>query len=142
MDLSLATPELDHGALREIISPYSTTIRDEGYSPPPTGTWQLVFSTPSKEVCTSTFSVTHQPHLSSCSQTLPMSSYRHIELNAQHFPLHSRVEVCFPFLPGRVFSLLSYLVYSYLSPNYLLSFLPQQGCVGLNPNSWSSVEAL
>jgi hypothetical protein len=75
MDLPLATPELDHDALREILSLCSMTVRDEGYSPPPTGNWKLVFSTPSKEVCMSTSSVTRQPHLSSCSQTLPMASF-------------------------------------------------------------------
>jgi hypothetical protein len=75
MDLPLATPNLDHDALRNILSPYTTTMRDQGYSPPPIGNWQLVFYTPRKEVCTSTSSVTRQPRLSSCSETLPIDSY-------------------------------------------------------------------
>jgi hypothetical protein len=90
-DLPLATPELYHDALREIISPCSTTVRDEGYSPLPTGAWQLVFSTPSKEVCTSTSSVTHRPRLSACSETLPMASYSQNEL-ASKFSLNSKVK--------------------------------------------------
>jgi hypothetical protein len=52
--------ELEHGSLIETLSPCSTTVRDKGYSPPPTRTWQLVFSAPRKEVCTSTSSVTRQ----------------------------------------------------------------------------------
>jgi hypothetical protein len=68
MDLPLATPELDHDALRETLSPCSMTVRDKGYSPPPTGSWQPVFSIPSKEVCVSTSTVTRQPRLSACSE--------------------------------------------------------------------------
>jgi hypothetical protein len=49
-DLPLATPELDHDALREILSLCSAIIRDKVYSPPPTRTSQLVFSIPIKEV--------------------------------------------------------------------------------------------
>jgi hypothetical protein len=47
-------PELDHDALREIISPCFTIVRDEGYSPLPIRSWKPVFSTPSKEICMST----------------------------------------------------------------------------------------
>jgi hypothetical protein len=50
-------------------------VRDEGYSPPPTRNRPPVFPTPRKEVYTSTSSVTRQPRLSSCSQTLPMDSF-------------------------------------------------------------------
>jgi hypothetical protein len=72
-----------------------------------------------------------------------MASYSYIELTSQHFPLHSRVKLCFPFLLGRVFfSTLLHPADLSLSPNYLLYFLPQQGCMGLNPNSWSGLEAL
>jgi hypothetical protein len=91
MDLPLVTLELDHDALREIIYPFSMTVRDRGYSPPPTGSWKLVFSTPSKEVCVSTSSVTRQPRLSACSKTLPMDSYSQNELASHIFSqLHSR----------------------------------------------------
>jgi hypothetical protein len=40
MDLPLATPELDHDAL--IFNPllWLNDSRDEGYSPPPAGSWQ------------------------------------------------------------------------------------------------------
>jgi hypothetical protein len=67
----LATPELDHDALREILSLFSTTVRDEGYSPSPTETGYLVLSSPRKEVYTSTSSVTRRPRLSSCSEPCP-----------------------------------------------------------------------
>jgi hypothetical protein len=70
MDLSMATPKLDHDALRENISSYSKTVRDEGYSPPPTKSWQRVFSVPIKEVCPSTSTVTHHPFLSSHNENL------------------------------------------------------------------------
>jgi hypothetical protein len=40
MDLPLATPELDHDALPEIISSFSTRVKVGGYSPPPTRTWK------------------------------------------------------------------------------------------------------
>jgi hypothetical protein len=92
MDLPLATPELDHDALREILYLCSMTVRDEGYSPPPTGSWKSVFSTPSKEICTSTSSVTRRPHLSSCSETLPrlLTTKTSFLLN---FSLNSRVKV-------------------------------------------------
>jgi hypothetical protein len=93
MDLPLASPELDHGVLRDIISPCSTIVRDGGYSPPPTRTWKLVFSSLSKEVYMSTSSVTHQPHLSSFIETLPMDSYSQIKLLAQIFPLNFIIEV-------------------------------------------------
>jgi hypothetical protein len=33
---TIGHPKLDHDALREILSLCSTTVRDEGYSPPPT----------------------------------------------------------------------------------------------------------
>jgi hypothetical protein len=129
--------------MREILSLFSTTFKDEGYSPSPTGTWQLVFSPPRKEVYMSTSSVTCHPHLSACSQTLPMASFSQIELIAHiFFQLSSRSP--FPSLLGRVFSPFYYLVDapSLCPPNYLISFLPRQGCVGLNPNLWSGLEAL
>jgi hypothetical protein len=68
MDLPLATPELDHDALRKTLYSYSATVRDEGYSPPPTKTWPLIFFVPRKEVCMSTSTVTCQPHLSDCTE--------------------------------------------------------------------------
>jgi hypothetical protein len=73
-------------------------------------------------VCTSTSSVTHQPHLSSCSQNLPMASYNKIELTTQLFPLNSRVKVCYPSLLERVFSLLCYLARSIYVPELPPSF--------------------
>jgi hypothetical protein len=39
MDLSMATLELNHDALRETLSAYSKTVRDKGYSPPPMKSW-------------------------------------------------------------------------------------------------------
>jgi hypothetical protein len=70
MDLPLATPKLDHDALRETLSSSSATGRDGDYSPPPMGSWQWVFSVPSKEVCLSTSTVTRQPHLLDCNENL------------------------------------------------------------------------
>jgi hypothetical protein len=43
MDLPLATPELDHDALRDNSFFRLSNSRDKGYSPPPTGYWQRVF---------------------------------------------------------------------------------------------------
>jgi hypothetical protein len=81
--LPLAIPKLDHDSLREILSSFSTTVRDKSYSPPLTGNWQPVFSTPRKDFCTSTSSITRQPCLSACSKTLPMDSYIQNELASQ-----------------------------------------------------------
>jgi hypothetical protein len=128
MDLPLATPELDHDALREIISPCSTTVRNRGYSPPPTRNWQLVFFIPSKEVCTSTYSVTRQPHLSSCSQTLLVASFSQKRAYCSTFPLNSRVKVCFSSLLRRVFSLLCYLAD--------MSMFPELPPLFLNKVAW------
>jgi hypothetical protein len=141
-NLPLATPELDHDSLREILSLFSTTVRDKGYSPPPIGTGCLIFSIMSKESCTSTSSVTHQPHLLSCSQTMSMDSSIQNNITAQLFLSTFELKYPFPSLLGRVFYLLCCMADLSLSPNYLISFLPQQGCVGLNPNSWSGLEAL
>jgi hypothetical protein len=132
MNLSLATPELDHDALRDILSPFSTTVRDEGYSHPPTKSWQPDFSTPSKEVYASTSSVTHQPGLSSYRETLPMTSYSQNKLASQLFSqLSSRKHDLLS--SGDCFLYFDFLQISLCPPNYLLSFLPQRGCVGLNP---------
>jgi hypothetical protein len=90
----------------------------------------------------STSLVTDQPRLSACSETMPMDSYNHIEITAQLFLSQLQNQSISTTLLGRVFSLLFYLVDMSLSPNYLVSFLPQQGCMGLNPNSWSGLEAL
>jgi hypothetical protein len=142
MDLPLATPELDHDALREILSLCSTTVRDEGYSPSPTETGCLVFSTPSKEVCMSTSSVTRQPRLSACSETLApwILTARSSLLLRFSSQLQNR-SMFTPFL-GECFLYSVILQICLLSPNYLISFLPQQGCVGMNPNSWLGLEAL
>jgi len=69
-DSPFSTPKLDHDALRKTLYFYSTTVRDGDYSPPPTESWQWVFSVPSKEVFLSTSIVTRQPRLSSCSENL------------------------------------------------------------------------
>jgi hypothetical protein len=136
MDLPLATPELDHDALRETLSSYSTTVRDKGYSPPPTKSWQRVFSVPSKEVCPSTSTVTRQPRLSACNENLA-NNFLHPE--QAYFPVLPRTRE----LQNTLFSsrdcsfdsalfadLLALLASAHKLP---LSFLSQQGCVGLNP---------
>jgi hypothetical protein len=48
-DLPLATPKIDHDSLRDILSPFSTTVRDRGFSPPPTGNWQPIVLYSKKE---------------------------------------------------------------------------------------------
>jgi hypothetical protein len=63
-----------------------------------------------------------------------MASYSQIKLPSHIFPLNFKILVCF--------SLPSSLIDLSLSLNYLIYFLPRQGCVGSNPNSWSSLEAL
>jgi hypothetical protein len=65
----------------------STTVKDEGYSPSPTEIGQLVFSAPSKEVCMNTSSVTRQPRLSACRETLPQASYIQNKLSSHLFSL-------------------------------------------------------
>jgi hypothetical protein len=47
--------------------------------------------------------VTHQPCLSTCSETLPMASYIQIELTAQLFPLNFRIEVYSLLFSGECF---------------------------------------
>jgi hypothetical protein len=91
MYLPLSTLELDHDSLREILSPCSTIVRDGGYSPPPTRSWQMDSSTPSKEFFMRNFLFTRQPRLSSCRDTLPMDSYSQNKLASHLFSqLHIR----------------------------------------------------
>jgi hypothetical protein len=59
-----------------------------------------------------------------------------------NFSLNFRIEVYSLLLSRECFSILSYLSYLSLSPNYLISCFLQQVCVGPNPHSWSRIEAL
>jgi hypothetical protein len=140
MDLPLATPELDHDALRETLSSCSMTVRDEGYSPPPTGSWKPVFFVPSKEVCTSNSIVTYQPCLSSCKKNLLMASCAQNELISL-FCFEPESYMC-SILFSRSFSPLYFLADLPLPLNYFLSlFLSKVSWVQI-PNSWSGLEAL
>jgi hypothetical protein len=122
MDLPLATPKLDNYALREILSPCSMKVRDKGSllqerrfaQELPKFLINLIYN----------LIVKPYPWLLTAKTSLILK-----------FSLNSRVKAC---------SLLfSVILKIYLYPlNYLLSFIPRQGFVGLNPNSWSWLEAL
>jgi hypothetical protein len=96
-----------------ILSSGSTTVKDEGYSPPPTRSWKRVLSIPSKEAYLSTSSVTQHPHLSACIITLLTTSCDHNTFFSQFFlKLESLVSLlclssqpflyrpCLPFFPS------------------------------------------
>jgi hypothetical protein len=135
LDLPLATPELDHDALREILSPCFTTVRDEGYSPHPTGPWQPDSSTPSKEVCAGTSSVTCQPRLSTCNENPAHGFLQPKTSLLLNFSFYSRVENMLLF-SSRDYSLYFVIFQISLSPR-ITSFL-----AFLNKVAWVQIPIL
>jgi hypothetical protein len=143
MDLPLATLELDHDALRENLSSFSVSVRDGGYSPPPTGSWQPIFFLPRKAVCTSTSTVTRQHFYHLLTKTMPSFSYAQNDLISQFFHKLEKCTMLFSLLKISLSTLLPRKVAWVRNPtNYLfLSFLSKVAWV-LNPSSWSCLEIL
>jgi hypothetical protein len=135
MDLPPATPELDHDSLRETLSSCSTTVRDRGYSPPPT--WDLgnrlslyqarrSARVPSQSL--------RQPRLLACNEN---PANRFLQPKTSLFLCSSSNQRTTSALSlfSRFLSRLCFSPRATLSfpTNYLFSCFPQQYCVGLNP---------
>jgi hypothetical protein len=131
-DLPLASPELDHDALREnsffgLSNRQGRMLLSSSYKLLATG-----FFIPSKDSCMSTSSVTQHPRLSSCIITPLATSCDQNMLLFQFFLEHESLV-----------SLLSFSLQVPLCPP-CLPFLPSSTrlCVAQIPSLWSGLKAL